>query len=139
MKHPFFWEPSKKLLFIKDASDRVESEKITAPIVEALEAKALLIVGADWSVRVSNLLIDNIGKYRKYNYGSVRDLLRVIRNKSHHYRDLPIEVQNLLGSLPEGFLNYWLTRFPNLLLQVYLLIEVFSKGQPAEDWANVYF
>lgn len=26
------------------------------------------------------------GKYRKYSYGSLRDLLRVIRNKHNHFR-----------------------------------------------------
>lgn len=29
---------------------------------------------------------DGAGKYRKYSYGSLRDLLRVIRNKHNHFR-----------------------------------------------------
>lgn len=33
------------------------------------------------------------GKYRKYNLNSLRDLLRVLRNKSHHFRELPEELQ----------------------------------------------
>ena len=31
-------------------------------------------------------LIENLGKYRKYDFTSIRDCLRVIRNKKHHYR-----------------------------------------------------
>jgi len=29
-----------------------------------------------------------MGRYRKYNFESTRDLLRYIRNKSGHYREL---------------------------------------------------
>ena len=38
--------------------------------------------------------------------GSLRDLLRVIRNKHNHFRELPESLQKKLGSLPEGFLGY---------------------------------
>ncbi len=31
-------------------------------------------------------LIYHAGKYRKYSFGSLRDLLRVIRNKHNHFR-----------------------------------------------------
>ena len=37
------------------------------------------------------------GKYRRYNYGSLRDLLRVIRNKHNHFRELPPELQKKAG------------------------------------------
>jgi len=38
----------------------------------------------------------------RYNYNSLRDLLRAIRNKKNHFREMPLEVQELLGSVPEG-------------------------------------
>jgi hypothetical protein len=46
------------------------------------------------------LCADDLGRYRKYNGVLVRDLLRVIRNKSHHHRDLASEVRAALGELP---------------------------------------
>lgn len=47
------------------------------------------------------------GKYRRYNYASLRDLLRVIRNKHSHFRELPLDLQERLGPLPHGFLAYF--------------------------------
>lgn len=37
------------------------------------------------------------GKYRRYNYASLQDLLRVIRNKHSHFRELPLDLQERLG------------------------------------------
>lgn len=65
----------------------------------------LQIVGEDWSSRLDEALLSNLGKYRKYNFASISDCLRVIRNKKHHYRDLPQEVQSMLGPLPQGFVQ----------------------------------
>ena len=42
---------------------------------------------------MDHALLGNLGKYRRYNYHSVRDLLRVIRNKCNHYRELPPELK----------------------------------------------
>ena len=50
-------------------------------VLVQLEAKALEVVGADWHKPLDRSLVDNLGKYRRYENASVRDLLRVIRNK----------------------------------------------------------
>jgi serine/threonine-protein kinase/endoribonuclease IRE1 len=52
-----------------------------------------------------------------------KDLLRAIRNKKHHYQDLPDDIKKELGSTPEGFLNYFTTKFPNLLLHVFYFVQ----------------
>ncbi len=39
--------------------------------------------------------------------------------QKHHYRELPIEVQLSLGSIPDQFVYYFTSRFPTLLLHVY--------------------
>ena len=50
--------------------------------ISALEANAEEVVGKDWLKNsLDRNLVNNLGKYRKYEAGSVRDLLRVIRNK----------------------------------------------------------
>jgi serine/threonine-protein kinase/endoribonuclease IRE1 len=108
----------------------------------ALEESSTTIVGDDWSKAIDRTLLDNLGKYRKYDGKSVRDLLRVLRNKvrslmlllprtestltdtffvaqKHHYQDLPENVRKNLGDLPGGFLSYFTARFPRLLLHVF--------------------
>jgi serine/threonine protein kinase len=49
LAHCLFWNDSQKLLFLKDASDRMESEKQYAPIMQDLEYNASSVVGTDWS------------------------------------------------------------------------------------------
>lgn len=80
---PFFWPSHVSLSFLCDASDRFEiMDKDTSPTIRDLEAGAEDIVGRDWLKNsLDRHLVDNLGKYRKYDAGSVRDLLRVIRNK----------------------------------------------------------
>lgn len=48
-------------------------------------------------------LIANLGKYRRYDYTCLRDLLRVVRNKRNHFREMPDSLQQLLGPVPEGY------------------------------------
>lgn len=48
-------------------------------------------------------LVANLGKYRRYDYRALRDLLRVVRNKRNHFREMPESLQQLLGPLPTGF------------------------------------
>ncbi|GAA5840497.1 hypothetical protein JCM9279_007347 [Rhodotorula babjevae] len=119
--HPFFWNAQKRLLFICDASDRFEimSRDPPEPTLLTLEHRSHEIVGDDWQKALDRTFLDNLGKYRKYDGASVRDLLRVLRNKKHHYQDLPESVRKALGDLPAGFLSYFTTRFPQLLLHVY--------------------
>ena len=46
------------------------------------------------------------------------DLLRFIRNKKNHQRELPTEVNQLLGETNDSFMTYFLTIFPKLMIAV---------------------
>ncbi|KAG8832714.1 bifunctional endoribonuclease/protein kinase ire1 [Serendipita sp. 400] len=123
--HPFFWTPAKRLAFLQDASDRfeiMEREPRERGLI-ALETGAFDVVGYDWHKRLDKVFIDNLGKYRKYQGASVQDLLRALRNKKHHYQDLPDNVKRHLGPLPDGFLAYFTKRFPALFLHVYSVVS----------------
>ncbi|KDE02470.1 IRE protein kinase [Microbotryum lychnidis-dioicae p1A1 Lamole] len=130
--HPFFWNAQKRLLFICDASDRFEimERDPPTPTLVMLESRAIEIVGDDWQKAIDRNLLDNLGKYRKYDGKSVRDLLRVLRNKKHHYQDLPDSVRRNLGELPGGFLSYFTLRFPHLLLHVYDTVATHLHDEP---------
>jgi hypothetical protein len=69
------------------------------PLVD-LEADAAGVVGADWQRALDRTLLDNLGKYRRYDGSSVRDLLRVLRNKVR---------EKLCGAVEAAVLD-WLTR-----------------------------
>ena len=75
--------------------------------------------GGEWVPKLDPSLLENLGRYRKYNAAAVRDLLRVIRNKMSHFRELPAKVQATVGSPPDAFYQYFASRFPGLLLHAY--------------------
>jgi hypothetical protein len=88
----------------------------------ALEAHATEVFGPDWFNLLEEKFTAHLVKYRKYK-NTVCDLLRVIRNKKHHYRDLPADVQQILGPLPDGYLQYFVDRYPRLLLCCYRVVR----------------
>ncbi|XP_016157495.1 PREDICTED: serine/threonine-protein kinase/endoribonuclease IRE2 isoform X3 [Ficedula albicollis] len=117
--HPFFWSQEKQLQFFQDVSDRVEKEPAEGPIVSALESGGRVVVRTNWRMHISLPLQMDLRKFRTYKGGSVRDLLRAMRNKKHHYHELPADVRVALGSVPEGFVQYFTSRFPRLLLHTH--------------------
>lgn len=138
LHHPLFWDSEKRLSFLRDASDRVELEdrEIDSELLKALEATAAVALDGKWDDKLESSFLTNISRYRRYKYDSVRDLLRVIRNKLNHYRELPIEIQEVLGSVPDGFDNYFYVRFPKLLIEVYKVIYEYCQK---EELLGKYF
>lgn len=64
------------------------------------------IGGASWAAKLDAEFMGNLGKYRKYNFGSLRDLLRVIRNKHNHFREMPESLQERVGRNADAFVGY---------------------------------
>lgn len=95
LAHPFFWTSEMRLSFLRDSSDRVEFEdrETSSDLLKALEGTAPVALGGKWDEKMEPPFINNIGRYRRYKFDSVRDLLRVMRNKLNHYRELPTEIQ----------------------------------------------
>eukprot|EP01018_Ginkgo_biloba_P028870 Gb_20667 [translate_table: standard] len=95
LHHPFFWSSEDRLSFLREASDRVELEdrEHQSDLLQDLESVASWALGGMWDSKLESIFLANIGHYRRYRFDSVRDLLRVIRNKSNHYRELPKDIQ----------------------------------------------
>ncbi|XP_071703894.1 serine/threonine-protein kinase/endoribonuclease IRE1b-like [Rutidosis leptorrhynchoides] len=123
--HPLFWDHEMRLSFLRDASDRVELEDREAgsDLLKSLENIGAVALGGKWDEKLDNILLNDIGRYRKYKYDSVRDLLRVIRNKLNHYRELSKDIRDVLGLVPTGFESYFSSRFPKLLMEVYKVLK----------------
>uniref|UniRef100_A0A8D1JET1 Serine/threonine-protein kinase/endoribonuclease IRE2 n=1 Tax=Sus scrofa TaxID=9823 RepID=A0A8D1JET1_PIG len=119
LAHPFFWSRAKQLQFFQDVSDWLEKEPEQGPLVTALEAGGTEVVRSDWHKHISVPLQSDLRRFRWYKGTSVRDLLRAVRNKKHHYRELPDAVRQALGPVPDGFVQYFTDRFPQLLLHTY--------------------
>lgn len=127
LKHPFFWSPEKQLLFFQDVSDRIEKEPADSQIVIRLETAGRSVVRTNWRMHISVPLQTDLRRFRTYKGNSVRDLLRAMRNKKHHYHELPPEVQETLGELPEGFISYFTSRFPRLLMHTHAALRICAQ------------
>lgn len=73
-------------------------------LLTGLEAARAAAIGAsNWGASMDAELVANLGKYRRYDYTSLRDLLRVVRNKKNHFREMPEPLQRLMGPVPDGY------------------------------------
>lgn len=124
LKHPFFWSREKQLQFFQDVSDRIEKEPAEGLIVNRLESGARTVVRTNWRMHISIPLQTDLRKFRTYKGNSVRDLLRAMRNKKHHYHELPLDVQATLGEVPDQFVQYFTSRFPRLLLHTHSAMRI---------------
>ncbi|XP_053327152.1 serine/threonine-protein kinase/endoribonuclease IRE2 [Spea bombifrons] len=132
--HPFFWAREKQLQFFQDVSDRIEKEPAESPLIVSLESGSRTIVRGNWRLHISVPLQTDLRKFRSYRGNSVRDLLRAMRNKKHHYHELPAEVQETLGTVPEDFVFYFTSRFPRLLLHTYRALRQCAHERPFRSY-----
>ena len=124
-RHPLFWTAAKRVAFLQDVSDRfetLEKDPPAQPLV-LLERDARSIIGSDWKQRFDKGFMDDLCRFRRYDGTNVRDLLRAIRNKRHHYQDMALHLKRQLSPMPEGFACYFAERFPRLFLHVHGVIE----------------
>ncbi|XP_032689202.1 serine/threonine-protein kinase/endoribonuclease IRE1 isoform X2 [Odontomachus brunneus] len=123
--YPIFWSSLKILSFFQDVSDRVEKDQLDSPALIALESCGERVIENDWISYIDVEVASDLRKYRSYSGDSMRDLLRALRNKKHHYRELSPKAQESLGEIPDQFTEYWLSRFPNLLCHVWCAMQNF--------------
>ena len=141
-EHPFFWRDDERLALLCELSDRLELEATSnssssgcggGGLLAAVEAQAEWVLGpgpAPWSDRLPPALYGGAGdvsgkSFKRYDYRSLGDLLRVVRNKRSHFRELPPAFRaDAFGSAdaPTSVLLPYLTaphRFPRLLMAAY--------------------
>ncbi|RCK64099.1 Serine/threonine-protein kinase/endoribonuclease IRE1 [Candida viswanathii] len=132
LKHPLFWDFGKRLEFLLKVSDRFEVERRDPPseLLLKLEEHALNVHKGNWHKQLNDdEFMENLGKYRKYSPEKLMDLLRAIRNKYHHYNDMPESLQMKMNPLPFGFYKYFNDKFPKLLMEIYYVVEEHLKDE----------
>src|SRR5690606_18530239 len=84
-----------------------------------VESNAVSVVGQSWESLFHSALLEDVARYRRYDTSSVRDCLRLIRNKRHHFHELPADMKQLMSPIPGGFLRYFESRLPKLLMHCF--------------------
>ena len=111
-KHPALWEESRRVAFLLDASDYAEETSEADALRAAIDASSGF---DDWRAAFSDDFLRHAEARRTYDGTSVRALLRMLRNQSHHIRTSPFSELRTR----EGLLAFVLMRFPSLLLRVF--------------------
>lgn len=122
--HPFFWDNQKVLNFLTAAADRIKiSDGSAWQAKQTLQENVESVIGSDWSSRLDYEVVSSLAyRSRNHNYGtsSLSELLRAIRNKAAHYDEMSTQAKQVYGPIPEGFADYWTSKFPALVLHVFL-------------------
>ncbi|KKY39033.1 putative serine threonine kinase irei [Diaporthe ampelina] len=143
--HPFFWSAEKRLTFLCDVSDAFEREPRDPPslALQALEEGAHEVIpNGDFLSRLHKDFVNSLGKQRKYTGSRLLDLLRALRNKKNHFRDMPEALQEkIIGhrAMEEGYLLYWTTRFPDLLLYCWNVVRHEDVGYGEDIQLRKYY
>ncbi|EKE40083.1 hypothetical protein ENUP19_0275G0018 [Entamoeba nuttalli] len=127
LSHPLFWSCKKRLEFIQKVSDIIIADK-NYTISKRLDSAGVAI---QWDKELSPIILQTINKYRIYDFNHTIDLLRVIRNESHHYYTLPQEEKDLYGTFPDGFYKYFHFKFPSLFTVLYSFVKEFYSHSDA--------
>ena len=130
--HPFFWDAARRLAFLCQLSDRLEATSPT--LAESTDSSvhqqtnvdpflvdrnAATVVGTSWDKNLDEGLLSNVSRFRTYDPSSVRDLLRLIRNKYHHFDELPEDVKLRLCPNPTDLITYFQRLFPGLVMHCF--------------------
>ena len=125
-----FWPPTKTMEFFESVSDILELKQKAHRT--ALEEDGCLVVGTSWLQKLDPVLgakVENDSrKRRNYNWRSVVDLLRVMRNLKCHYFNLTPEIRQCLGPY-EDLGQKWTSLFPHLLSHVHKSMNTFHKDK----------
>ena len=125
-----FWSTWKAMEFLISVSEVLELKQVLHR--RAVEADGHLVVGMSWLHQLDPILREKLEndskKRRNYDWSSVVDLLRVIRNLACHYFNLTPEVRHCLGSY-EDLGQMWTSLFPRLLSHVHDRMKTFHKDK----------
>ena len=100
------------MAFLLDASDYAEETSEADALRAAIDASSGF---DDWRAAFSSDFLRHAEARRTYDGTSVRALLRMLRNQSHHIHTSPFAELRTR----EGLLAFVLRRFPSLLLRVF--------------------
>ncbi|XP_039168213.1 uncharacterized protein LOC104428958 isoform X2 [Eucalyptus grandis] len=136
--HPFFWRSNVKLRFLQRMNARLLSKDPASnlDLLNELKSNRPPVFYGNWIDKLDPIFKSYILQTKeKYDFSSLMELVRFIRNKSTHLDELLEKIKELVGAGDEGFYNYFAVRFPRLLMKLYGAAFEFSRE---EEWFVVF-
>ena len=112
--HPYFWDDSKSLEFICDVSDFLESNTNFKPRLERVKK---VVFQGSWLDYLDTNLIKAGSIKRTYDFNSLCDMIRFIRNINRHFQE--INSNSAFKALEGRLFSYFSQIFPELLMLLY--------------------
>eukprot|EP01132_Coremiostelium_polycephalum_P004621 gene4621-5772_t len=127
--HPVFWNNHKCIKFIDSTINLFKDKKNTNHKFKSINfydnANTKPYLQSSWNKKFDSNLLENIiqnkidgGNYY-YNYDSVKDLVRCIRNTIQHHQDIQRDTDISIFSTQESVMEYFNSRFPDLIPFLY--------------------
>nr|XP_018916731.1 PREDICTED: serine/threonine-protein kinase/endoribonuclease IRE2-like isoform X2 [Bemisia tabaci]XP_018916732.1 PREDICTED: serine/threonine-protein kinase/endoribonuclease IRE2-like isoform X2 [Bemisia tabaci]XP_018916733.1 PREDICTED: serine/threonine-protein kinase/endoribonuclease IRE2-like isoform X2 [Bemisia tabaci] len=110
--HPAFWDPEKCVQFIQVLSN-------SAPRGFNFETYRAQAFTGDWTALLDTGLVARMAGHRRYNGNSFGDLIRMLRNLSHHLSEYP-DLAMIIGNNYESLMVYVNMRLPNFIYYAWL-------------------
>ena len=126
LRHPLFWDAAKHVAFLEKASEALSSRELFV-VAKHFDKSGIC---CQWDRELDPVIVQNIVKFRIYDFSKAVDLLRVVRNQAVHFLSLTPEEQLPYGSFPDGFLAYYTVRFPTLFTVVFNLLRPHVRDNP---------
>ena len=138
-KDVVFWTDSKVMDFLTSVSEVLELKQEQHRL--AIENHGEEVVGSSWLEQLDHALqvkvMNDSEKRRAYDWSSIKDLLRMIRNYACHYYNLTQSIRNSLGPFDE-LAHGWTSLFPRLLLHLYQAMEQFKHHTNCQRLQKFY-
>jgi serine/threonine-protein kinase/endoribonuclease IRE1 len=151
LKHPTFWSSEKALEFFTDLKNVLFSDdttnmktsnfkKVQDDVINELQGKKQQIIGGDnWFEKLDTEIQNyennkKTNKIRDKNKKSVVELINYIRNKNQHWNELDGDVFKKFGETRKSYIDYFLNRFPSLLIHTYNAMKKFKIERDLNEY-----
>lgn len=121
--HPYFWNYQKILDFLVNISSRLDvKDSLAIRVSEAIQKHSEFVVEGSWMITLESNVQQELFQRNQINFDGyyIENLIKSIRNCRNNYDQLTASAKETLGSLPDGFTEFWIGKFPRLLQHVYL-------------------
>lgn len=131
--HPALWSTKEALGFIASASSAIQALEASDKQTVENKMKSIIEPVTDWIQDIDKLLWTG-SKRTSYEKTSAIDLVRFVRNKTEHFKELPQDLKQQLKS-SEGLFEYFVNLFPKLVLVTFkVLAEMYCT--PATEFLS---
>lgn len=118
--HPLFWTIAERTKIYYLINDELSSPMTPATLVQKFEESRVRVLQCtSWMKKLPKPLVNDLKSRGDYGGDSMRDLVRMIRNKCEHFSETTPKLQAILGTTPDKVFNYFDNMFPNLFLYSY--------------------